>query len=474
MSGRGSSTEPEEATPLDAAGTRARVVERDGVLHVQVDGGWATVEVVYPRRDRAGAGERRATRWLFGAERTSAAPDGSGLLGERVFAAPDAPLVVLEWEAHAAPTELRLRLRQADDIRLDPPLGTSMIDDELRLTLVPGQPARVVVQPASGSALDTDALMAAARARARRRAALRPKLESARGDVLADAERALRSSLVRSAAGLRVAAPGDEGEARTALALLAVSEPELARAVLAAERIEAGAVALVAGAWAAWTGDGASLDRAWPGVAAWLDEALRRPSPFNASPAVRGAALSLAPAVAELMADRELSLRLRQAALPDAASALAALAEGDAAARPGAPRDAAAGTGSLRDAAAEVLGRIHGEAGVVPDAPRGRVRLGPRASEAGMHLTGLRVGDAVFSMRAVVASPGQAWIALEQTAGATPFTLIVEPWLRARRLIAASVDGVEAQLDSRVEAEGLRARVQLVADHERRILLEFE
>jgi hypothetical protein len=67
-----------------------------------------------------------------------------------------------------------------------------------------------------------------------------------------------------------------------------------------------------------------------------------------------------------------------------------------------------------------------------------------------------------------------ASIELEQTSGATPFTAIVEPRVPAGRLRGALVEDTPADLDTARDDGGMTARVQLIIDRRRRLVLHFE
>jgi hypothetical protein len=298
---------------------------------------------------------------------------------------------------------------------------------------------------------------------------------TADGDSTAAWDHALRSSLGRSGKGtalrLRHATPegGSRSDGRAlgtaevlvALALLALNDREHAKSLLGTDDPGGASLALVASAWAAWTGQAEPLTGAWPRVAAWLDDA-----GSGASDATARAALALAPAAAELMGDGTRGARLRAARLERPAEALVAVANDG----------VRAGEESERavSAAQDVLRTIHGTLGIEPDAPRGRIRLAPRLDGTEVRLSDLAVGDALLALRARMEEPRRAVIDIEQTSGPSPFTLVVEPWLSAGSLIRASVDGTAADLTSSAEEGGLRARVQLVADHARRVVLEVE
>lgn len=464
---------------LEAFGLRARIAEVDGALIAEVDSGRAEIEVVRAAESGAAAAST-VELWPFGAERSRARPDGSKIVAVRLFAAPDAPLVVVEWESpDPEPSDVVLRVRRLDEaLVLDAaaasdPAGSAR---ELRLQPTPGRLARIVIRTRDLHAPEVEHLMAAALARARRREAARPKVATPSHDRLAAAEHALRSALKReSSSGLiratRAAHPdpaparGGSGEAAFALALLALNDRTLARALLASD-LDPAALALMAGGWAAWTGDAEPLAAIWGRVASWTVAALETGESL-ADPArpARSAAFALSPVAAELAGDADLARRLRGVTLPEPAAALADLGRAMAVGQP---------AGRSTRAAAAVLACMHGDLGIAPDAPRGRVRLAPRLEGTPLRVVGLTIGEARFSMDAGLEPGSGAFVTLAQTDGPAPFNIVVEPWLPAGRLKSASVDGVAAHIEAHPEATGLRARVQVVADHERRIRFEIQ
>lgn len=458
---------------LEAFGLRASIRDAGGVLIAEVDAGRAEIEVAWPLPEHAYAATTIVTG-PFAAERRLSWADGSRSAVLRVFAAPDAPVVVVEWESSPADGEVVLRVRRLEGAEVIQGANTGGAHAAALLRAPQDRAARVVVHASGERAPDVDALIGAARARARRRDALRPELITGTDDPLAGAEHELRSTLMRDSTRAIRALRGcgeDEGrsamdEAIIALALLALDERGLARSILeSGGDVRGEALALVAGAWAAWTGDAAPLAAAWGRVGRWLGDVLDRADRGERGSASELSARALAPSAAELVGDAGIVTRLRAERLPAPAAALSELGRVTRADR---ERGNRAST-----AAAVVLGCVHGLLGVAPDAPRGRVRLAPVLGRERLRLARLAVGEARLSMDARLET-GHALITVSQTQGPTPFSLVLEPWLPARRLRRASVDGVEGSVDAHPDGRGLRVGIQVVADHERRILLEFE
>jgi hypothetical protein len=128
--------------------------------------------------------------------------------------------------------------------------------------------------------------------------------------------------------------------------------------------------------------------------------------------------------------------------------------------------------GAEESAAAAV---VHGILGVDPDAPRGRVALRPRIPEDTdrFELRGLTVGGAAVELD-YDRTDTIHWFTLRQTRGAAPLQVVLEPELAGRRVARARVDGQPAELDP-VPAQGrFRVPVQVVLDHERRVVVEME
>ena len=444
------------APRFEAVGRRAQAQEIDGRLRVTIDGIVAEVRV-----DAGEAGGGAIEVWPFGAERVRGGPAART---ERVFVAPDHPLVVLEWSC-AERGAMHVRIDAPNGMRVIAPGAVERGSGVVALDIEPGRAVRVVLTTMDDLP-DVDGLLGAAIARARRRMARRPRLIETRDDglaidPLAEADHGMRAAaLAKTGDAIATHASRDES-AGVAIALLGLNDREPARDLIEAGGVSAADVAL-AGAWVAWTGDAAPLAARW----SELSEAIRALADDGAAGADVWArvALALAPAFADMRGDRALDDVLRR--MPDRPDPAAALAAAGAELRRRG-RTAAIAAG----AALEVL---HGALGIVPDAPRGRVRLAPRVGGTRIELGGVALGDAVFAMRVEPDAAGRVRIVVEQTAGAVPHTAIVEPHVPWRRLTSASVDGVKAALDSSDEAGGLRVRVQVVADHAREIVLDLE
>jgi hypothetical protein len=113
---------------------------------------------------------------------------------------------------------------------------------------------------------------------------------------------------------------------------------------------------------------------------------------------------------------------------------------------------------------------VYGLLGAEPDALRHRLRLRlqPPAAWDRLHIERLRMGDAEVSLR-YRREGARHTFRVEQTRGAAPLRLVLEPLLPARRLATTRVDGQDARLDARPAGERLLVPVQLVLDHERRL-----
>ncbi|HEY8468283.1 MAG TPA: hypothetical protein VIL18_01510 [Longimicrobiales bacterium] len=122
-----------------------------------------------------------------------------------------------------------------------------------------------------------------------------------------------------------------------------------------------------------------------------------------------------------------------------------------------------------------VVPLVYGLLGVEPDALRHRLRLRlqPPAAWDRLHVERLRVGDAEVSLR-YCREGARHTLCVEQTRGAVPLRLVLEPLLPARRLANARVDGRDARLDARPAGERLLVPIQLVLDHERSLEVYVE
>ncbi|HEX7048672.1 MAG TPA: hypothetical protein VF188_00550 [Longimicrobiales bacterium] len=127
---------------------------------------------------------------------------------------------------------------------------------------------------------------------------------------------------------------------------------------------------------------------------------------------------------------------------------------------------------AVRTAIEVVLPLIHGMLGAEPDAVRGRLQLSTwiPADWDRLEVLRLRMGDAAVALR-YDRDGARHTFRIEQHSGAIPIRLILEAALPGRRLLAARVEGTEAELDPVPAGERLRIPVQLALDHER--TLEF-
>lgn len=107
--------------------------------------------------------------------------------------------------------------------------------------------------------------------------------------------------------------------------------------------------------------------------------------------------------------------------------------------------------------------------GIEPDAARGRLRLRPRLDRydqlAAHHI---RFGDASIDITAT-RDPGELVVRVEQTAGAIPITVLLEPYIAHPG--PCTVDGHPADLSPQVLADGTILPVQLVLDEPRTLVV---
>jgi hypothetical protein len=115
---------------------------------------------------------------------------------------------------------------------------------------------------------------------------------------------------------------------------------------------------------------------------------------------------------------------------------------------------------------------LFGLLGATADAPLGRIRLAPRfpAAWSGIEVSGIRAGDASFSLRYQREQRRHSF-GLRQDGGRIPFMLVFEPEVPEPSIQSALVDGTAADL-TRVGGRGrCGVRVQLPLDRERVITL---
>lgn len=273
--------------------------------------------------------------------------------------------------------------------------------------------------------------------------------------------------------------PLSDRDVRLVLAALVGGDPGPARAVLAAPapghtRDDIGAAdaarhLIVAGRYLACTGDLPGVQTAWKGLRARAERCLEAASAGPASGLVPAALRAMA-VTAEEAGDGELTDRLRAAAGERPESAVG----------PHIPIILGTGEGAgdvpdvLLRSAALIESVVHGLLGADPDATRGRLVLRPRlpATWTRFSVRNLAVGEAGVGMT-YDRTDAVHRFTLRQASGGAPVRVIFEPELEGARLASARVDGEPAELDA-VAAEGrIRAPVQVVLDHERRVEVEI-
>lgn len=126
------------------------------------------------------------------------------------------------------------------------------------------------------------------------------------------------------------------------------------------------------------------------------------------------------------------------------------------------------------NAADTVVTFVHAILGAAPDAPRGRLRLRTRLPDwiDRMAVHNLRLGDALIELTYEVVGKTIAY-GIEQVAGAIPVRLIFEPTFSAP-VARAQVDHVPADLAVQPLGTRVIAPVQLMLDHERRVVFEID
>ena len=268
------------------------------------------------------------------------------------------------------------------------------------------------------------------------------------------------------------------------LGALAAGAFELARRDIE-ELAESMARAFLVGRYHAWSGDAASLAGALPEAVATVE----RNSAAHAAALVARDLLSLA----EATGDADAGLRLRRAmrgASPDqpveswlageggddtGAETLRSFMEGESGPATAAWTRLAAGrmTGDGPPVPDPWILPLLGAGllGAEPDAARGRLRLRLHLPAAWERWAArrIRMADAVLDV-AVIRSAERAEIAVEQTDGMLPVTILLEPIVHADR-VSALVDGRPAALTPRRVRRHLVVPVQLVLDQPRRLAL---
>lgn len=336
---------------------------------------------------------------------------------------------------------------------------------------------------------------------------------------LEDPDRALGQALAWAVIRLgdRVAAgPLSARELRLALASLAAGDPAPARALIAwsgsddpgptaahaadAARADSNGHArrlLLVARYLAWTGDLRTVRAVWADVERRASALLESGGAGGAASAGESALAALAlrelvPA-AEEVGDEGLARRLRGAVDPGMTAgrgaaavevAVGEVAAGEVVAGEVVAEDPAAPGGSAAPgeseggqgvvAAAMVEAVVEGLLGVEPDAPRGRLVLRPRLPRSWGHcvVRNLRVGGASVELE-LEREGGRHAFTLRQVSGGAPLRVIFEPELEGERLVAARVDGEAAELDAEASEGRVRVPVQVVLDHERRVVVEI-
>ncbi len=235
----------------------------------------------------------------------------------------------------------------------------------------------------------------------------------------------------------------------------------------------------------AWTGDIGFVRDAWARVRVACEHVRATGSTEGLAPI----ALAELGVAAESIGDEALAEALRVRVVRPGAPTLpsflgaagAAWAEyaagrGEAAARVwqrGVEALLALGSPSAMDAAAVVNGFVYGLLGAEPDGVKGRLHLRPQlpASWDRLEARRIRMGDAAIALTCTRDGDRHTF-RLEQEEGAVPVTVVFEPLLPARRLVAARVDGVDAELDPRPHGERMLVPVQIVLDAERVVELD--
>jgi hypothetical protein len=228
---------------------------------------------------------------------------------------------------------------------------------------------------------------------------------------------------------------------------------------------------LIAGRYAAWTGDLATVAAAWPHVRASLE----RPRPADPVGIVLAAAGAIAvervatdlgdPQLAAALIARSRAERARlHAESADAAARIAALAG----LQPYAEEAAADG-----DAAWRILDFIGHTLGLDPDATRLRLALRPRlpAGAACLRVADIGFADATLSL-SLEQNDNALACHLAQDSGAVPATVILELPL-SREAGEIEIDGRPADLVPRAAGDHLVLSVQLVLDAPRRLTVRL-
>jgi hypothetical protein len=449
---------PGQDAPFQALGRRGRVL---GTALEGTEGVWLDSVRVASGLRLEGEDVLGATLSPLGVERRLRVKGAE--ITERIVAPRDAPFVLFEWEGAGSPvplevswrTGLELAAPHGGDLRgegggspvtfrvsgsdvtwaVEPPAATGRT---VRAACVVPGAGRVQLAVAGGR--DPDELERALRGTARggvvpqsRRGAL-ARLRHDR-IALASPDPALGVAVERAKAWLSDATPSLETSAD---ALLAGDFDHARQALLAAATPPAPtALVRLAGLFLDWTGDVETIHGCWPNVvAAWA----------------HGEGWRDMLHMAEALGDGAVADSAR------AAGARSGAAHG--------PRRVA-----CQDPAIASLQRLLGPE---PDSPRGRLVLRPRPPLEWdtFQLRNLAMGDASMDVH-YRRTESSHWFELEQTRGAAPVRVVLEPEL-AGVFRSARVDGVVAELAA-VPAEGRsRVPVQIVLDHRRTLEVEMD
>jgi len=375
---------------------------------------------------------------------------------------------VLEWEP-TVPTRLRLEADAEARMALrlqNRPMNWPNGATEVEVEVPAGERLRVALHEEDPQDLlaRASALASSARGRARRARAEGLRLETPRSQRGAELESAL-GALLEAAARHGVAGADP---ARLALALAAAGHHDIARSLLTGQARAGDA------SGQARAGDASRQTRL---ASLMLERWSGRPVAMGTVAQSSGAPADAADeAIARLAAHSGAATPGREGGAGTGeldAELIAAIAPGDAGAAREARWPLAPGAAAVAEACERVLALVHGRCGVVPDAARGRVRIGIDLTdgEQAWLLRGLRLADARIDVR-VDATANAARVELEQPAGAVPAQVVLEVLLPRGPARHARVDGSAAELVPRAEAGSMRHPVQLVLDRARTLELQ--
>jgi hypothetical protein len=300
--------------------------------------------------------------------------------------------------------------------------------------------------------------------------------EAATQRVAAAATRGL-SAADAAWCGAAALAMGERGLAERCLSLMATSDPSDAR-VLALEL-------LLVSACSAWTGDDAYVHGALPRVRDLLASLAGDSVVADAESELyllaalhEGSAALESVGQAKLVADLRtraghssavrpivrfadlISLKVRDVSWTGWIQQL--------------DRSIARESGSDGAAALAILTLVYLVLGIEPDAPRNRLRLAPQVpARSAFSIDNLRVSDGAI-LCACESDGGHTRIRIEQTAGAIPLRLVLEPVLPARAVVETRIDGRTAKLTVRTQGNYLCVPVQLDLGEERVVEIRQE